>query len=112
MGEHRADEATSLLIKYIDFEPNPPLDRSAIGGLPNVKRSFPAVGALVRIGLPAMGALVDLMASTSDERISRFVDYATLSILGYDMRNAYLKARLKETKDDEQRRRLESFIVE
>jgi len=110
LGECRAPGAVGVLVANIDFMPTPhPLKGSKRYG--SLTENWPAAFALTQIGLPAVGPCVDLMLKSDDPHSTR-ASVVTLCILGYKMRNAYLRDRAGKTKDEALAARLLSLIVE
>lgn len=111
LGELRAAGAATELVRHLSFEPDPQPLKGSKKALRDTKEYWPAVGALVKIGLPAVEPLVELMATSDEEKNTTLAGTTTLLILGYDMRNSYLQAKIRETDDEQRRKRLESYIV-
>jgi hypothetical protein len=77
LGEMRAVEAVELLVDNIGFpyvmepwsepRPGPPAGMGTIGlGLSRIQKTYPAVGALVKIGEPCLNAVINKIASTEN----------------------------------------------
>lgn len=77
LGEMRAVEAVQVLVGHIGFPhvteqwreptPGPPAGMGTIrSGLSGIQKTYPAVGALIKIGEPCLGHVIDKLSSTDN----------------------------------------------
>jgi hypothetical protein len=85
-----SDEATMLLIGYLDFER--PLDDAEKAGFmfhgpPSIENSYPATGTLMSFGKPAVAALLAAITDASSTLVQRNATYTFMQIFRDEPQN-------------------------
>ena len=105
LGQLRAVSAVTILIDHIDLKA-PKVDSDAIGrwGL------YPAQEALVRIGTPAVNAVIDKLPTEKNELRRQLMCAVLSDALGSRVADAMLRFRHEEERDPSHRANLEAAI--
>jgi len=111
LGQRRATNAVDALVEILDYEPEPGNPYVA-GPLTTYVKQYPAAGAIVQIGVPAVDRLIEFLCAGDDRKRLDLADRALTSILGIENKNVYLRRAIRRAQDEHTAARLRQFIVD
>lgn len=85
-----SEEATSLLVDYLDFErPLEDLEKAGFvfHGPPSIENSYPATDTLMSYGMPAVPAVLSAIANTSSTLIQQNATFTLMQIFRDEPQN-------------------------
>lgn len=107
LGDLRASEAVVLLLENIEYK-NP---REMFGGLLNKSGWYPAVETLSKIGMPAVGPLLDKLGQVGPTSTAGDLYCWTLKeILGMRLARARIQIAIEETQNDTAKANLQAAL--
>lgn len=110
LGKLRADDAAPLLASHLSYLV---LDdrRKAVASLPMPENYYPAVDALIHIGIPSLDALLYQAANTDDRKNDKLTNYVFISVLGTQPAIAFINDAIDNQHEEQQKQRLRVLLV-
>lgn len=106
LGDLHANEAIPLLVKHLTLE----VFYKDTKRTQPIEDRYPAVGALIKIGLPALKVLLTEIEISNDNKMSDLVSYIFIKDLGPAVAKKYVEERLNMQQDKLKRNRLKVLI--
>ncbi len=110
LGEFRATEAATVLVKNLELEDTIGFSTGMITPEALAARRLPVSVALIKIGTPAIPALVGRISATADARIANNCIAICVTMSGVECTQAHFKKALLEEKDEQRKSRLENAV--
>jgi hypothetical protein len=105
LGEYRAVEAVPVLVEnlglYVFYK------ESKRPQLP--EDQYPAGGALIRIGVPALAPVTAKVMETDDENVLRLAGVVIRGVLGDELGSEFIRLRRSKEPDGNRRKRLDAL---
>lgn len=110
LGELRADAAVPLLVENLTFEPEPgkPLKGKRLVA---PWETYPCVGALIDIGLPALDPLLASITTNEGPLRTGLTAVVIQKVLSDRVAFAYVQERLEQEQDEARRERLRALLL-
>jgi len=108
LGDLRASEAVPVLVENIEYENTKIID---VWGHLDKSERYPAVEALIKIGMPSVEPVIEKMARYDKECVARYnCVFIIERILGTHLAKEKLKIVIEQTKDPAVRKNLEAVL--
>jgi hypothetical protein len=110
LGMLRADEAAPLLASHLLFRVE---DQDSGNGLRlhSFDELYPAVGALVKIGVPALDSLLYQASNTDDRKDDFLTNYVLVTVLGQRPAIAFVSDTIQAQREQKRRQRLNILLI-
>jgi len=108
LGAFRAAEAVPTLVRKIDEIRY--TEGAPDGSLKPPEQDFPAIGALIRIGRPSTGALLNLIATGYEQMSLQRIRYTLSKIEGSELAEIVVGRAIEEEIDPKRKQTLQDFL--
>jgi len=111
LGQLRADDAAPLLASHVSFRLIEERWKKALLQPLTPMQVFPAVGALIQIGVPAVDALVYQASQTDNRKDDPLTNFVLDEVLGKQPAIAFVQDAIQAQREPEPRRRLNALLT-
>ncbi len=111
LGQLRADGAAPLLASHVSFLVMEDRWNHVGLQLPTPQQFFPAVGALIQIGVPAVDSLIYQASQTDNRKDDHWTNYVLVEVLGERPAIAFVQDAIQVQREQEPKQRLNALLT-